>query len=185
MNNPFDQLINDFRELVGTTAPNIVCDPHKVGAVVKSFRNAVVDAPERGDIPGEVAETVGKDIKCFNAILKSVTSTPLMFKGSVEEVHQLRCTAAVLLEISNQEEETVSNQNLHRHGWDALNRDAKGKCIWVLTCEASPEASESALRELVSAKALIGRLVAGGNRPSTTMLKVTDRDPIIKPRIDD
>jgi hypothetical protein len=138
---------------------------------------------------GDNAETEGNADGCFTGLLgngvfgpRPVLNVPLL------EVKRLRCIAAVLLEISNREVITMRNPTTdHRHGWDALNRDTKGWCRSLLTCEAAPDMLESELRELVLAKSLVGKLVNGGySGPAGkgSVLSDGDRDPIVIEPID-
>lgn len=158
-----------FETLVAASSDNIA---REVRPVVEAFYQ------EAGYQEGEINE-------CFNQILVSSTGTPEMFSGNSNEAHRLRCVAEVLLGIADQSVETNRKPVLHRHGWSALNRDAKGWCRWLLRCEASRDLSEESLRELVLAKSLVGKLVTGDNEDKNeSALPVNvDRDPVkeVKP----
>lgn len=152
-----ETIAKNFEELVATTLEQFDL---KLAAVVQAFLNAssIYDKGESD---------------CFDPILPSgcfTLATPPLFGGELKEAHRVRCTAAVLYEIS-----LKAKNNLKPLGWSALNLDAKGFCRNLLKCDLPSKISDAAVRELFAAKSLAGRLV-----DDVGLLPMTNREQLLR-----
>ena len=150
-----EAIANEFEKLVTTTPEQF---DSNLATVVQAFLDA--------NSMYEIGES-----DCFNPILLSGCFTlaiPPLFDGELKEAHRVRCTAAVLYEIS-----LKAKNDFKPLGWSALNLDAKGFCRNLLKCELPSTISGAAVRELSTAKSLVGRLV-----DDAELLPMDGREPL-------
>jgi hypothetical protein len=145
-----------------------------MSAVRTAFKNLIL-ARSKADIQELLAKVVeafnhshgGRELDAsdcndlFNPILKgrfefdlTLQSSPPVFLGTADEAHEILCTALVLQKLGMER-----GENGLPMGWSALNRDAKGWVISLLTCSVPQSCPESILRSLFDAKGVVAEIV--------------------------
>ena len=151
-----ETIAKNFEELVATRPEQF---DSKLAAVVRAFLKAP-SMYEKGESD------------CFDPILSSgcfTLATSPLFGGELKEAHRVRCAAAVLYGISLE----IKNDSKQSLGWNTLNIDVRGFCSNLLKCELPSKISDAAVRELFTAKSLVGRLV-----DDAKLLPMEGREPL-------
>ena len=116
----------------------------------------------------------GDATECFNTVLKGG-----FFSGNAKDARRTRCVAEVLYKFSITVHPTKSNLNKHPVGWKALNKDARGWCLDMLTREIPAGLSVPALNDILTAKWLVTKIMRdGGLFPTPAAVVSPQRDPL-------